>query len=91
MSLDAEETLLAPFIDKANNAGIIMVPPLKAELEQHLGRSVALSTVYRLLHRHGWRKLAPGKQQPQADPVAQQEWKKNSPEKSKRRNPVSKT
>ena len=89
MTLDEEAKFLAPFIDKARNAGIIIVPPLKAELERNLGRSVALSTVYRLLQRHGWRKLAPDKQHPQSDPVAQEEWKKNSPKKSKQRHLVS--
>lgn len=91
MTLDEEAAFLAPFIDKAKNAGIIVVPPLQAELERHLGRTVASSTVYRLLQRHGWRKLAPDKQHPKADIVAQEEWKKNSPKKSKRRNPASKT
>ena len=90
MTLDEEAKFLAPFIDKARNAGIIIVPPLQAELERHLGRSVALSTVYRLLQRHGWRKLAPDKQHPQSGPVAQEEWKKNSQKNSKRRHLASK-
>ena len=91
MTLDEEAKFLAPFIDKAQHAGILIVPPLQADLERHLGRSVAPSTVYRLLQRHGWRKLAPDKQHPQSDPVAQDLFKKNSPKQSKRRNPVSKT
>ena len=41
--------------------------------------AMALSSVYNLLHRHGWRKLAPDKRHPQSDPLAQEEWKKNSP------------
>ena len=90
MTLDEETKFLAPFIDKARNAGIIIVPPLKAGLERHLGRAVAISTVYRLLQRHGWRKLAPDKQHLQSDPVAQEEWKKNSPKKSKQRHLASK-
>ncbi|MBF0421979.1 MAG: winged helix-turn-helix domain-containing protein, partial [Magnetococcales bacterium] len=32
-----------------------------------------------LLHRHGWRKLAPDKRHSQSDPVAQADWKKNFP------------
>jgi transposase len=90
MTLDEEARFLAPFIEKARNAGVIIVPPLQAELERHLGRSVAPSTVYRLLQRHGWRKLAPDRQHPKADPVAQEVFKKNSPKKSKRHNPTSK-
>jgi len=91
MTLDEEAALLAPFIDKAKNAGIIIVPPLKTALERHLGRSVAPPTVYRLLGRHGWRKLAPDKQHPNADIAAREERKKNSPKKSTRRNRASKT
>jgi hypothetical protein len=37
---------------------------------------MALSTVYGMLHRHGWRKSALDKQHPESDPVAQEEWKK---------------
>ena len=41
-------------------------------LETALGRRMALSTTYNLLHRHGWRKLAPDKRYPQSDPVIQE-------------------
>ena len=37
---------------------------------------MALSSVYNLLHRHGWQNLAPDKRHPQSDPLAQEEWKK---------------
>jgi transposase len=79
MTLAEETAFLAPFIEKAQHAGIITVPPLQAELERRLGRAVAPSTVYRLLQRHGWRKLAPDKQHPKADILAQEAFKKNSP------------
>lgn len=82
MTLSEEAALLAPSIEQAKHGGVMIVPPLKAKLEKALGRSLAQSTVYAMLHRHGWRKLAPDKQHPQSNPVAQQEWKKNSPEKS---------
>jgi hypothetical protein len=39
----------------------------------------AASVVYRLLARHGWRKVAPDTRHPKSDPIAQEEWKKNSP------------
>ena len=38
-----------------------MVSRIKAELDAALKRGMALSSVYNLLHRHGWRKLAPDK------------------------------
>jgi Winged helix-turn helix len=82
MPLEEEAVLLAPYIEQAKQGGVIVVPPLKAKLEDAVGRSMAFATVYALLHRHGWRKLAPDTQHPQSDPVAQQEWKKNSPKRS---------
>ena len=39
---------------------------------------LALSSVYRMLARHGWRKLAQDIQHPQSAPQARQDWKRNS-------------
>jgi hypothetical protein len=40
---------------------------------------VAASVVYRMLARHGWRKVAPDTRHPKSDPIAQEDWKKNFP------------
>jgi transposase len=77
MSKEEERAFLAPFIDKASKGGILVVGEIKRALDAHLGREVALASVYNLLHRHNWRKLAPDKRHPQSDPVVQEEWKKN--------------
>ncbi|MDP2164414.1 MAG: winged helix-turn-helix domain-containing protein, partial [Hydrogenophaga sp.] len=69
----------APFLDRARTGGILVVGQVKAELEARLGRTMALSSVYNLLHRHGWRKRAPDKRHPHSDVLAQQEWRKNAP------------
>jgi transposase len=74
-----EAAFLAPYLEQARAGGVLVVPPIKQALEAQLGRAVALSSVYRLLHRHDWRKLAPDKRHPEADVAAQEEWKKNSP------------
>ena len=74
-----EAEFLQPYLESARQGGMLTVPPLKVALEERLGRSIALSTVYRMLHRHDWRKLAPDKRHPRADPEAQEQWKKNSP------------
>ena len=84
LSIEREHEILAPFLTRASAGGILVVPQIKAELEAALGRTMALSSVYNLLHRHGWRKLAPDKQHPQSDPTAQATWKKNSPKRSLR-------
>ena len=82
LSLAREGEILAPFLARASHGGILVVPQVKAELEAAVGHGMALSSVYNLLHRHGWRKLAPDKQHPQSDPVAQEAWKKNSRKRS---------
>jgi hypothetical protein len=43
----------------------MVVGEIKRALDARLGRNVPLPSVYNLLHRHNWRKLAPGKRHPQ--------------------------
>lgn len=82
MSLQEEREFLAPFLESAAAGGVLVVGQIKAALDKRLGREVALASAYNLLHRYNWRKLAPDKRHPQSDPLAQQEWKKNSPKRS---------
>lgn len=82
MTPEQEREFLAPFLESAAAGGILVVGEIKAALDKRLGRTVALASAYNLLHRHNWRKLAPDKRHPQSDPLAQQEWKKNSPKRS---------
>ena len=79
MSVDQEREALARFLDRASAGGILVVGQVKAELEVRLGRPMALSSVYNLLHRHGLRKRALDKRHPQSDPLAQEDWQMNSP------------
>jgi transposase len=78
MSKEEEVAFLAPFFEKASEGGILVVGEIKRALDERLGRKTALASVYNLLHRHGWRKLAPDKRHPKSDPSAQEDWKKNS-------------
>lgn len=90
LTREEEAAFLAPYLEQARAGGVLVVPPLKQALEARLGRPVALSSVYRLLHRHDWRKLAPDKRHPEADVAAQAEWKKNSPRSSSKSSRSSK-
>lgn len=56
MSAEDEAKLMAPFLLETRRTGDIQIDALQRAYERHVGRPVALSTVYRLLHRHGWRK-----------------------------------
>lgn len=79
MTVQQEREFLAPFLELAAGGGVLVVGQIKGALDQRLGRKVSLASVYNLLHRHGWRKLAPDKRHPQSDPLVQEEWKKNFP------------
>jgi transposase len=79
ISIDEERSFLAPWAKLSQDGGMLVVSPLRAALAQRLGRPVAASVVYRMLTRHGWRKVAPDTRHPKSDPAAQEEWKKNSP------------
>jgi transposase len=57
---------------------MLVVSSLRAAFAQSVGRPVAATVVYRMLERHGWRKVAPDTRHPQADPKTQEDWKKNS-------------
>ncbi|NJD37108.1 MAG: winged helix-turn-helix domain-containing protein [Geobacter sp.] len=71
-----EVEFLSPFIERAKVGGILVVSEIHAALQARLGRSVALASVYNLLHRHDWRKLVPDKRHPKSDPEAQEAFKK---------------
>jgi len=78
LSPDEEAEFLRPFMETAEQGHILHVGEVKEAYEKRLGRSVPKSTVYRLLKRHGWRKLAPRRQHPKADSAKQEVFKKNS-------------
>ena len=72
-----EAKVLDEVLANASAGGVVIIPRLKPAIEAKLGRSIALSGIYRMLARHGWRKLAPDTRHPQGNPVAREEWKKN--------------
>jgi len=79
MSVEEEREFLQPWAVSAADGGMLIVAPLRAALAQRLGHPISHSVVYRLLARHGWRKVAPDTRHPKSDPLTQEQWKKNSP------------
>jgi transposase len=77
LTVKEEEEFLTPWLEQARTGGVLVVSPLRAALAQRLGKRVKASVVYRLLARHGWRKVAPDTRHPKSDPQVQDEWKKN--------------
>jgi transposase len=79
MTIKEEQDFLRTWEAKANEGGVLSVPPVHAALMETLGRSIPMSTTYRLLARHGWRKVQPDTKHPKSKPEIQEEFKKNSP------------
>lgn len=77
--LDREAQILDQVLERASRGGVVVIPRLKPQIEAKLGKTIALSGVYRMLARHGWRKLAPDTQHPKGNPASREDWKKNSP------------
>lgn len=73
---EEEAAFLQPFLAKAEAGGILNAQEIKAAFEARVGRTVAKTTIYRLLDRLGWRKVAPRPRHPKADLAAQTAFKK---------------
>ncbi len=58
-TLEEERRLLSAVCGRSRQAGATLVPRLKEVMEAQFGQSVALSSVYRLLQRHGWHRISP--------------------------------
>lgn len=75
---EEEVAFLKPWLASAASGHLVVVAPIRAALAQRLGKPVKPSVVYRLLARHGWRKVAPDTRHPKSKPEIKEDWKKNS-------------
>ena len=78
MSIEDEKRFLATFQDVAGSASMLVVNEIKAALEAQLGHTVHKTTVYRLLRRHGWRKVVPRPKHPKKNEQAADVFKKEA-------------
>jgi len=76
LTREEERQLLQEFLAQSERGGILEVSRVKAAYEQAVGRKVPKSTVYRMLARHGWRKVVPRPRHPKSDAATQAEFKK---------------
>jgi transposase len=67
MSFDEETALLEPFLEEAKAGKQIDVSAILKAYEHKLGRSCSKDhgRIYRVLERHGWRKVMPRSKHPQ--------------------------
>lgn len=70
--------LLAGHAQDAAQGRVIVANVFKRDYERLVGHKVAVASVYRLLARAGWRKVAPRPSHPKKDPAAEAAFKKTS-------------
>lgn len=80
LSWAEEVEFLNPFIEQALRGHLATISTIHRDYEKYIGRKVHKTTVYRLLQRHSWRKVAPRPFHVDAKKKEQSEFKKNSRE-----------
>jgi transposase len=81
LTFEEEKEFLSGFFEVASRGGILVVSEIRTAFENKLGHKVAETTVYRMMARHGWRKIVPRRRHPKANESAQEGFKKNSKQK----------
>jgi len=76
LTLQQEEDFLQPFLKSAEAGGLLTVMPIRNAYEKLVGHEVPKSTVYRMLARHGWRKITPRPRHPKTSVTVQETFKK---------------
>ena len=76
MSLEQERKFLQPFFARAAQGEIATGEEVQRAFGAEVKHEVHLTSIYRLLDRHGWRKLVPRPRHPKADPAEQAAFKK---------------
>jgi transposase len=78
MTVAEEKALLERFAHAAGAGELLNIHDLKTAYEKAIGHPTSDSTVYNLLHRHGWRKLMPRPFHPKRNLAAQDAFKKTA-------------
>jgi transposase len=76
LTFEQEAAFLESFNEPAKSGHVTTIQEIHQAFETKVGTPVAPSTIYRLLKRHGWRKLMPRSNHPEGDKEAQETFKK---------------
>ena len=76
MTLDQEKELLEPFEEESASGSLVVAARIKRAYETKIGREVCESVIYRMLKRHGFRKIVPYRRHKKAKKEAQETFKK---------------
>jgi transposase len=79
LSWEEEVEFLKSFEEKALTGQVATAMEIKRALQKKLGHKVDRSMVYKMLKRHGWRKVMPRPAHVQSDHEKQELFKKTSP------------
>jgi transposase len=71
-----EEDFCSKWENKALQGQVTSIIPMHHELIGIVGHDIPLSTTFRMLSRHGWRKIKPDTKHPKSDLKTQDEFKK---------------
>ena len=78
MSVEQEKEFVGSYISRSQKGQIVTVQEIQEDFEKAVGKKVNKTTIYRLLKRHGWRKVMPRSFHPKRDKEKQTAFKKTS-------------
>lgn len=64
ISIEEEAAFLEEYRQRGEKGHILDVREIKAAYEEKVGHRIGSSQIYRVLHRHGWRKVMPRSKHP---------------------------
>ena len=76
MTFKEEAELLSGFEEQSQSGKLVVVSSIKSVYEEKIGRKTAESTIYRMLARHGFRKIVPYQRHPKSNAEEQEAFKK---------------
>lgn len=78
LSFEAEKELLDEFSKEANSGQMLVLDDIRKAYSQKAGKETSKNGIYKVLARHGWRKVMPRSKHPQkASEEAIEAYKKN--------------
>ena len=64
MSIEEEAAILAPFKERAEKGELVEINEITKAYQSAVAHPVSNAQIYRVLHRHGWRKVMPRSKHP---------------------------
>ena len=85
LGIEEQRAFLSRYEQAAAQGLVLSVARIKHDYEALLGHAVSLTSIYRMMARAGWRKVAPRPYHPKKAPGSEEEFKKSIGKSSNRR------